>query len=252
MRAAPGFIDEFSQAAEIYASSRPTYPEALFQTLASLAPATRSAWDCGTGNGQAAAGLAEFFRSIEATDASTEQIAHAQPHPRVRYQTVPAEASGLADKSMDLVSVAQALHWFDRGRFFAEVQRIARPRALLAVYGYSWFYLTPTLDALTDRWLLQPVQSHWSANNRLLWDGYRTIDFPFEEVPSPRLAIHLTWTLDHLFDYYRTWSAPRRKIAAEGDSFVSEARRAFEAAWGEPTQPRHVVMPLAVRLGRLP
>jgi SAM-dependent methyltransferase len=124
MRAAPGFIDEFSQAAEIYASSRPTYPETLFQTLASLAPATRSAWDCGTGNGQAAAGLAEFFESIEATDASTEQIAHAKLHPRVRYQTVPAEASGLADKSMDLVSVAQALHWFDRDRFFAEVQRI--------------------------------------------------------------------------------------------------------------------------------
>jgi ubiquinone/menaquinone biosynthesis C-methylase UbiE len=103
---------------------------------------------------------------------------------------VPAEASGLADKSMDLVSVAQALHWFDRDRFFAEARRIARPRALLAVY--SWFYLTPTLDALTDQWLLQPVQSHWWANNGLLWDGYRTIDFPFEEVPSPRLAIHLT------------------------------------------------------------
>jgi ubiquinone/menaquinone biosynthesis C-methylase UbiE len=252
MNTAPGFIDAFSEAAERYATARPTYPKTLFQTLATLAPATRSAWDCGTGNGQAATGLAEFFESIEATDASAEQIAQAQFHPRVRYRAVPAEASGIADESMDLISAAQALHWFDRDRFFAEVQRIARPRALLAAYGYSWFYLTPILDALTDRWLLQPVQSHWSANNRLLWDGYRTIAFPFEEVISPCLAIHLTWTLDQLFDYYLTWSAPRRKIAAEGDSFVSEARRAFESDWGDPTQPRHVVMPLTVRLGRLP
>jgi SAM-dependent methyltransferase len=247
-----GFIDAFSDAAECYASARPLYPRALFQALATLAPATVAAWDCGTGSGQAAVGLAEFFACIEATDASTEQIAHAKAHPRVRYKAVPAESSGLDDKSVDLISVAQALHWFDRDRFFSEVRRVARPGALAAIYGYSWFYLTPTIDELTNRWLLQPVESFWSPNNRLLWDGYRTIAFPFEEVTSPCLAIHLTWTLDQLFEYYLTWSAPRRKIAAEGNSFVDEARRAFEAAWGEPTQARHVVMPLAVRLGRLP
>ena len=251
MGTAPGFIDAFSDASERYATARPTYPSALFQTLAALAPATRSVWDCATGNGQAAMGLAEFFESIDATDASAEQIAQAQPHPRVRYRCAPAESSGLAARSMDLVSVAQALHWFDRDRFFAEAKRVARPSALLAIYGYTWFYLTPALDALTDRWLLQPVQSHWSANNRLLWDGYRTIEFPFEEIPSPCLAIHLTWTLDQLFDYYLTWSAPRRKIAADGDGFVIEARHVFESAWGDPAQFRHVVMPLSVRLGRL-
>jgi SAM-dependent methyltransferase len=247
-----GFIDAFSDAAGCYASARPLYPRALFETLATLAPATGAAWDCGTGSGQAAVGLAEFFDWIDATDASAEQIAHAQVHPRVRYQAVPAESSGLGDRSVDLISVAQALHWFDRDRFFSEVRRVARPGALVAVYGYSWFYLTPTIDELTNRWLLQPVESFWSPNNRLLWDGYRTILFPFEEVTAPCLAIHLTWTLDQLFEYYLTWSAPRRKIAAENDSFVGEARGAFESAWSEPTQPRHVVMPLAVRLGRLP
>lgn len=252
MKTAPGFIDAFSDAAERYASFRPTYPKALFQTLAALAPATRLAWDCGTGNGQAAIGLAEFFDTVEATDASTEQIAHTQYHPRVRYCAVPAESSQLADASVDLVSVAQALHWFDRDQFFAEVRRVGRPNALIAAYGYSWFYLTPTLDALTDRWLLQPIQAYWSSNNRLLWDNYRTIAFPFEEVASPCVAIHLTWTLNQLFDYYLTWSAPRRKITAESDSFVSAARHAFESAWGDPAQARHVVMPLAVRVGRLP
>jgi ubiquinone/menaquinone biosynthesis C-methylase UbiE len=251
MNTEPSFIDAFSDAAEEYANFRPAYPPTLFKTLAMLAPATHSAWDCGTGNGQAAVGLAEFFESIEATDASAEQIARAQPHPHVRYRAAPAEASGLTDNSVDLVSVAQALHWFDRDRFFAEAQRIARPGALMAVYGYNWFYITPTLDALTERFLLQPVMSFWSANNRLLWDGYRTIVFPFQEVTSPNLAIHLTWTLDQLFDYYLTWSAPRRKIAADGDSFVRDARREFSVAWGDPDRPRHVVMPIAMRLGRL-
>jgi ubiquinone/menaquinone biosynthesis C-methylase UbiE len=178
--------------------------------LATLAPATGEAWDCGTGNGQAAIGLAEFFTSVQATDASRQQIAGARAHPRVQYHTAPAEDSGLEDKSIDLVSVAQALHWFDRARFFREVQRVAKPEALIAVYGYNWFYITPSLDALTDLWLLNPIQSFWLPNNRLLWDGYRTIDFPFDEIAAPNLAIHLTWTLDQLFDYYLTWSAARR------------------------------------------
>jgi SAM-dependent methyltransferase len=245
------FIDAFSDTAQLYASARPSYPRTLFETLAELAPATSAAWDCGTGNGQAAVGLAEFFESVDATDASAEQIALAQPHPKVRYRVVPAESSEIADKSMDLVSVAEALHWFELDRFFSEVHRVARPGALLAVYGYSWFYITPKIDALTNRWLLQPIQSYWPPNNRLLWDGYRTIVFPFDDVASPCLAIHLTWTLDQLFECYLTWSGPRRMIAASGDGFVEEAKRAFAAAWGDPKQARHVVMPLAVRLGRV-
>jgi hypothetical protein len=152
---------------------------------------------------------------------------------------------------MDLISVAQALHWFDIDRFFAEVRRVARPHAVLAIYGYSWFYLTPVLDALTDRWLLRPVQPYWLANNRLLWDGYCTIAFPFEELGSPTLAIHLTWTLGQLFEFFLTWTAVRRKISAEGDGFISAARRALETEWGDASQPRHVVMPLSVRVGRL-
>jgi hypothetical protein len=147
--------------------------------------------------------------------------------------------------------VAQALHWFDRDKFFNEARRVARPNAILAVYGYGWFYLSPILDALTNRCLLQPVQPYWSAHNRLLWEGYRTIIFPFEEITPPSLAIHVSWTLEQLFDYFLTWSAVRKKIAAEGDAFVGAARRTFEASWGDPAQPRHVVMPLSVRLGKL-
>ena len=169
----------------------------------------------------------------------------------MQYRAAPAEDSGLADKSVDLVSVAQALHWFDRARFFREVQRVARPGALIALYGTDWFYITPSLDAMTDLWLLKPIQTFWLPYNRLLWDGYRTIDFPFEEIAPPHLAIHLTWTLDQVFDYYLTWSAPRRKITADGDSFITAARYAMETAWGDQMRQRHIVMPMSVRLGKV-
>ena len=248
----PGFIDAFSDTARQYASARPSYPAAFFKFLADLAPATHCAWDCGTGNGQAAVGLAELFESVEATDASAQQIDNALPHPHVRYRVATAEASGLADGSVDLISVAQALHWFDLEKFYAEVRRIARPRALLAVYGYNWFYLSPQLDPLVDRWLLRPIEPYWLPNLRMLWHGYRTIDFPFQEVTEPRLALYLTWNLEQLLNYCRTWSATRSKVAVEGAQFLADARDALTSVWGNPHQRRTVVMPITARLGKLP
>lgn len=245
------FIDEFSDVAVEYAAFRPTYPRALFDRLAELSPARRAAWDCGTGSGQAAIGLAEFFDCVHATDASAAQLARATPHPRVHYRLATAENCGLPDRSVELVSVASALHWFDLDRFFAEVRRVARSGALLAVYGYHGFYITPALDELTERWLLRPVQSHWAPNNQLLADGYRTIPFPFEQVVEPNLAIHVSWTLSQLLEFFLTWSAPRRKIDVDGDGFVKEAHRAFEAEWGDPERRRHVVIPLIARIGRV-
>jgi SAM-dependent methyltransferase len=245
------FVDAFSDAASQYAGARPAYPAALFDAFARAAPNRGLAWDCGTGNGQAAVALAARFDSVVATDASAEQIAHASLHDRVRYTVAPAEDSGLEAGSVSLISVAQAAHWFDLARFYAEVRRVAAPGAVITLYGYDWFYLTPELDALAEQWLLQPVRKHWSPNNRLLWDGYRTIAFPFEEFERLRLAIHLTWTLEDMFAYYQTWSSVRRKLAADGDAFLDDARDAFGQAWGDPGRPRHAVMPLHVRWGRV-
>jgi SAM-dependent methyltransferase len=248
----PDFFDAFSQLAEQYAASRPRYPDSLFQMIATLAPATTAAWDCGTGNGQAAVGLAAHFHRVYATDASEQQIAHAAAHPRIEYRVAAAENSRLRAASVDVVSVATALHWFDLGRFHQEVRRVLRPRGLIAVYGYNWFHVTPALDELTHRWLIEPIEEYWSPKIRLLREGYLTIDFPFEELTPPPLAVHLSWNLDELFSYYLTWSAAHEKIAKEGNGFLTAARAAFDAAWGAPTERRHIVMPLAVRFGRLP
>ena len=252
MNRPPSIVDVFSDVASQYAASRPHYPESLFKTLAALAPATTAAWDCGTGNGQAALGLAAHFHKVYATDASEEQVARKAAHPRIEYRVAPAENSGLDGRSVDVVSVATALHWFDLQRFYHEVRRVVRPRGLIAVYGYNWFYLTPALDELTHRWLIEPLEEYWSPKVRILWDGYLTIDFPFEELTAPPLALHLWWDLEELFSYYLTWSATCEKVASEGNAFVAAARGALAAAWGAPAERRHVVMPLGLRFGRLP
>jgi ubiquinone/menaquinone biosynthesis C-methylase UbiE len=165
------FLDLFSETASIYAASRPSYPDALFARLAALTPSTAHAWDCATGSGQAALGIAGWFDRVDATDASAAQIQNAVAHERVRYSVAPAEASGLPDGSVDLVSMAQALHWIDRRRFYAEARRVLKPGGLLAVYGYSWFYVSPEIDRLVDQCLLEPIAGHWAPNIQLLWDG---------------------------------------------------------------------------------
>lgn len=244
------FIDLFSETAGRYAAARPTYPDALFARLAALAPGTARAWDCATGNGQAAIGLARWFAHVEATDASAAQIDNAVPHERVTYAVAPAEASGLARASIDLISVAQALHWFDLPAFYSEAQQVLKPGGLLAVYGYAWFYVSPEIDALVDECLLRPITPYWAAQTRLLWHGYRTIDFPFEEIDPPKLAIHVEWSLQQMIAYYLTWSATRAHLKLHGDEFLNKALRRLEDAWGEPDRVRNVVMPLTIRLGR--
>ena len=243
------FLDLFSDTAESYASARPRYPDALFEQLAFLAPSTSRAWDCGTGNGQAAIGLARWFSDVSAPDASAEQIHSAIQNERIRYAVAPAEESGLPESHFDLVSVAQALHWFDRPRFYAEVHRVLKPGGLLAAYGYSWFYVDSDIDRVVDRYLLRPLAGHWAPNNQLLWDGYRTIEFPFKEIEPPRLAIHLNWTLQELLAYYCTWSATRSYRRAVGDEALRESCNALQLAWGDSIKTRAVVMPLAIRLG---
>lgn len=244
------FLDLFSETATTYASARPTYPDALFARLAAFAPAADVAWDCATGTGQAAIALAHWFSRVEATDASAAQIQNAVPHEWVRYGVALAEASGFPDGIFDVVSVGQALHWFDQPRFFAEARRVLKPGGLLAIYGYSRMLISPDVDSVIDECLLQPVASHWPTHTRLLWNSYRTIEFPLNELPAPVLAIHVQWNLDQLLAYYLTWSATRAHLNSGGDAFLLHARRRLQDAWGDPALPHTVVMPLAVRFGR--
>ena len=242
------FHDHFSKAAQGYAQARPTYPEALFRHAAEAAPAREAAWDCATGNGQAALGLARHFARVEATDASAQQIEHAIAAPNVHYSVQPAETTTFASASFDAVCVAQALHWFDIERFYAEVRRVLRPGGIVLVVAYGWQNVTPEFDREMKRLVIDPVRPLWPEQNALILNQYRDVPFPFERVPFPALAIEVRWSLAQMMDYLGTWTATRRMLEKDPE-FLVRSRDTLAHAWGAEAE-RLVTMPLTVHCGR--
>ena len=245
-----GFKDHFSSASERYAAYRPDYPTALFAWLAGQCAEQAFAWDCGTGSGQAARGLAPHFRRVVATDASGEQIRHAAPHPRVDYRVAPAEASGLADSSVDLVTVAQAAHWFDLARFLAEAARVLKPSGMIALWGYGRMVLPGEMDAPLERFYAETVGPYWPPERALIDDAYRSLDFPFTEIQPPPFSIEVEWTLLRLLDYLSTWSSVKRCRAMQGCDPLPALMAELAPAWGDPEMARRLQWPLFMRVGR--
>jgi SAM-dependent methyltransferase len=243
----------FAEQACLYANARPRYPDSLFQWIAEQCVEHGTAWDCATGNGQAAIGLARYFDRVQASDVSPEQIAHAVQHPRIQYFVASAEMSGLPDRGVDLIAVAQALHWFEFEQFWSEVRRVAKPQAVFCAWGYAWFESTPTVvEGLLEpfRKILSP---YWASNNQILCNGYRTedIDFPFVRLAAPSFAIEVQWTLKQLMDYMMTWSAFTRSrqdtsAVRAMDDLLSRTQRILPA--DELTLVR---MPLKIVAGRV-
>lgn len=246
------FKDHFSKKAAAYAAFRPRYPAALFAFLASHAPRRVLAWDCATGNGQAAVGLAEHFERVIATDASAAQIGAATPHERIEYRVARAEASGLADASVDLVTVAQALHWLDLDAFYAEVRRVLVPDGVIAVWCYSMASIAPEIDSIVNEYYAVTCGPYWPFERRHVDAGYRTLPFPFDETDATAapLAIELWWTLADLEGYLRTWSATQRLVADRGGDPVGEVIGRLAPIWGDASTRRLVRWPVWLRLGR--
>lgn len=245
------FEDHFSAVSASYALFRPTYPESLYAWLAGLCDRHDAAWDCGTGTGQAALALTRHFDRVCATDPSAEQISHAVAHPRVAYSVAPAEASGLPDASVDLVTVAVALHWFDLPRFYDEVRRVARPGAVVAAWCYTRAYVTPEIDAVVEGYYTGVVGPYWPMERRHVENGYANLPFPFAPVTPPALSIEVQWDLHHLVGYLHTWSASVRAGKAMGRDPLADTLPSLQAAWGSPGQVRTVRWPLGMRVGRV-
>ncbi|KQP41034.1 SAM-dependent methyltransferase [Methylobacterium sp. Leaf104] len=246
------FKDHFSAQSAGYAAHRPTYPRDLVDALADAAPRQSLALDCACGTGQLSVLLASRFEAVVATDASAEQIAHATPHARIRYGTAPAERSGLPESSVDLVTVAQAAHWLELPAFYAEVRRIARPGAILALVTYGVLHVDdPAVDAVMQHFYGQTLGPHWPPERRHVEDGYRALPFPFPEIGMPDLAIALSWNLPDLIGYTETWSAVRAIERAIGRAPIAAFQDALASAWGDPDAQRAIRWPLSLRAGRL-
>lgn len=246
------FRDYFSGHAEQYAQYRPGYPEELFDYLTSIVPGRELAWDCGTGNGQAARQLTERFRQVIATDASSKQIANAFPHPGVEYRVEPAEQTAIPSNTVDLITVGVAIHWFDFDRFYAEVQRVGKPEAILAVWTYHLPTITPEIDEVLLRFYEETLAGYWPDRFRYLHERYQTLPFPFDEVDPPAFSMETTWNMNKVVGFVASWSATRRLMEVNGRDSVEAMVTDLRRARGEENQQRRVKWPLHFRIGRLP
>lgn len=244
------FKDYFSSDATDYAQYRPRYPTRLFEYLAALAPARGQAWDCATGNGQAARGLADFFEHVIATDGSEKQIANAGQDDRINYRVGTAEKSGLESRSVDLVTVAQALHWFRIEEFFDEAKRVLKPDGIMAIWCYNFLEISPPIDELLVKFYCEIVGPYWDFDRKLVETGYRTIPFPFTELTVPKFRMEASWSLAHLIGYLRTWSATKKFIAARAFDPVVALAAELSVVWAKPENKRAVSWPLCVRVGK--
>lgn len=244
------FKDHFSSIARSYARHRPTYPKELFAFLASLAPARELAWDCATGNGQAALELAPYFRKVIATDASADQIAHAAPCEGVEYRVAPAEPSGLPDESVDLLTVAQAAHWLDLPRFRVEWRRVLKPGGAIGIWTYDLLKAGPDVDPILEEIYYPRLGGYWPPERKLVDEGYRSLDFGFDPVSVPPFRMTVEWNLGDVLAYLRTWSAVTAFKEKEGIDPIDEYEPRFGAAWGDPTTRRTITWPLVVYAGR--
>ena len=244
------FKDHFSGHAAVYAAARPRYPAALFDWLVGQCPQRELVWDAGCGNGQASVALAERFASVFATDPSATQIAAAEARPQLRYAVEPAEQCTLAAHSADLVTVAQALHWFDHARFYPEVRRVLKPGGLFAAWGYQRSSVEPAVDAVFAELYEVTLGEYWPPERRHIESGYRTLPFPFEERPAPVMELRCDWDLPQYLAYLSSWSASQRYLKTTGRDAVAEFAPTMARAWGDPERIRRVCWPMVLRLGQ--
>lgn len=242
--------DNFSSQSDEYARYRPGYPAAFFTYLESLLAERDRAWDCGTGNGQVAVELAKSFRKVYATDLSQKQLDHAVPKENIVYSCQTAEETDFPDHFFDLTVVAQAIHWFDFERFYAEVRRTAKADALLVVLGYGLLNINPQVDAVIRRLHDEILVDDWDPERRYIDENYRSIPFPFEEIQTPVFTNELDWNLEQLLAYIGTWSAVKHHAEKHGSNPLDAIAEELEQAWGG-NELRKVSFPILLRVGRV-
>jgi ubiquinone/menaquinone biosynthesis C-methylase UbiE len=246
------FKDHFSKLAAQYSQFRPKYPPALFEYLAGICEQRQLCWDCACGSGQATVSLAQHFDAVIGTDASEKQVAAAEQHPSVQYRVAPAEASGLQPGSVDLVTVAQSLHWFRIEEFYAEAHRVLKPGGVLAVWTYGVQHVAeePRVDAEVQRFYSEVVGPYWPPERRLVESGYRDLAFPFDEIRPWSFVMQEHWSMERLLGYFRSWSATGRYVEVHNEDPVVALGERLAPLWGDIARPRLIDWPLALRVGR--
>ena len=240
--------DNFSGYAGMYAKSRPKYPNDLFEYIMSFVIDTELAWDCGTGNGQTAIELSQYFNKVYATDISSSQIGHAGKANNIIYATEPAEKTSLENNSVNLITVSQALHWFNFDEFYNEVRRVAMPGGLIAVWTYSLLKIDPVTDEIISQHHFEKLKDYWDEERKYVDEYYKTIPFPFKQIQDPGFVIETHWDLQSLEGYLNTWSALQKFIAGNDYNPVIQVMEKIKINWPE-NEIRKVLFPLYLKIG---
>ncbi|TDH20632.1 class I SAM-dependent methyltransferase [Segetibacter sp. 3557_3] len=241
--------DLFSKQANEYSAFRPSYPQALFEYLVTLVPSLQSAWDCGTGNGQVAGVLAGYFHQVYATDISPRQLAKAVQRENLFYSEQPAEQTNFRQAQFDLITVAQAIHWFNFQCFYNEVRRTLKAGGILAVIGYGLLKSATNLDDIISEFYSAKVGRYWDEERRYIDEEYRSIPFPFVELQTPHFQMEVEWSIEQLIGYFNTWSAVQHYMEAMGNNPVDEISDKIREAWG-PADKRKFIFPILLRIAR--
>lgn len=242
--------DKFSNQAKQYQKFRPVYPELLYSFLDSKVQSFGSAWDCGTGNGQVATELASRFKEVFATDISKKQLQEAPPMENVTYLAGRSEQTDFADNHFDLITVAQAVHWFDLDSFYKEVLRVAKPNAVIGLWGYDLLRISPELDRRIDTFYGKTLGDYWDYERTLVQDQYKSISFPFHEFEVPRFEIVANWDYQQLLGYFNSWSAVQNFIEKNGTNPVDELENQLNQFWN-PDEVKKIRFRIFTRIGKV-
>jgi SAM-dependent methyltransferase len=240
----------FSAQADVYAKYRPTYPQELYDFILQHIPHRDIAWDCGTGNGQAAVVLSDYFQKVFGTDISQKQLNNAVNKSNVQYINCPAEHTPFSENQFDLVTVAQAYHWLEFDQFKKEVHRVGKPGALLAVWSYGHIAIEPRIDELMRNFHDHIVGPYWDSRRKYVTNGLRDVPFFYPEIPSRPFSLELKWTLTDLEGYLESWSAVQTCKSKTGNDPVPGCIEKISEFWNDH-ESKCVTFPLTLRIGRI-
>lgn len=246
------FKDYFSGHADDYQQYRPGYPTELFSFLARLCRTHEHAWDCATGNGQAALMLSDYFQQVTATDASAQQIANVTKKEGVHYQVAPAEKTTIQDQSINLITVAQAFHWFDQDAFIKEADRVLKPNGVMAIWTYNLLTVNPQIDALIHSLYADTLGDYWAFERSQVEQGYDGVQLPspWQPQPVPNFEMRSQWNLAQLVGYLNTWSAVKNYLKKQQANPVKTLYPRLQQQWGDPESLLPVIWPLSVKVWR--
>lgn len=242
--------DYFSEQADLYARYRPTYPKEMYEFILDHLKQTKNAWDCATGSGQVARVLSEYFHHVYATDISQQQMDQAVQKGNITYLKASAEDSGLPSDTFDLITVAQAIHWFNIDEFYDELRRTAKQDGLLAVIGYQMLRISPGIDPIINDLYEEAFCKYFSEVRKYIDNGYRNIPFPFEEIATPGFQFITTWSLDELEGFFNSWSSIQKIKKNEGYNPADETIKRIRQKISD-SQKLEVTFPVVLRLGRV-